>query len=1193
MVHLSERLGTTVSMERFEVRGLNRLHVEGLYVADYHGDTLLYVPRVSAPVVDLGLTGRPIAFGRVEMTGAVMHIHRDSTGAVNIREIVRTARAMRRKPKNPDFHLTISGIAADSLTFALTRDDRPHKPVGVDFSQFIIRNTTVEIDRLAVVGSDIFIDIAGLNFVERTGWPVSQLTGELHVGRGVVELEGVHIDSEGSTLNLPRVGLRGADWQSFRHFADSVELDIAVEGSRVSDGFLSRFVPAAAGRGVGDFSVSASVEGTLATLGGRIDELRVEQGRLAAQFSSRGLPDVQNADFEGVISLLSLSGGELAMVHPALGGEATRVDFAGTFQGSVADGIEVEGDVTATEIELGKLLNVKELGAVDGEFAVTAVAGKSPSVKARGTVRNGSFGNRSIGDISLDGGWARGAFSATVEARDPMREWGLRGDLTATLNGSTDELEVEAEFRNALYISPRGSVATPQIELSAHLSADEKRANIRSLLADADVRIVGEKGTAEVAIKNVPGLQMDEGNRARIDFDTERRLANVDFDARFVEYRGILLTDAHLTASGGADDMEARLTARDLYSGSFHLSDPTLMGSVRDGQTRLSLDGERWLTVNGLTLRGMDDTVRVDLRGLDLAMLGEAEIDGHVELLRGGTAPQIDADVTIENLDVALLQPLLGEAVNETAGRADIALQARGGRGDLRLDGTAMLRNFALTVGFTGVRYSIDSARVEVKNSIATLASTAVRDRFGGTGELSGEVDLRDRKIAFRAEPSGLLAFDRSGGGALSGRVFASGEVELRSDGAGMTLEIAARTDPQTAVQLPLSAKSGIEWADFVTFAAPSPPPDDSLSEVESRRAAYMRNVRSERRNPLTLNLTLDVTRDAEVGLIIDPRLGRGITARGEGVISLGLDPATRALSVTGDYTIAEGRMELSMMDVLNKNFTIAPGSAIRWSGSADDATLDVKALYRVRTSLAPLLGDGNAMVSERANVPVDCVLRLRESLSAPAVTFDIEFPSADADQRVIAAGAMNTEELKSMQFLSLLVTGNFAGAGSIAASTGASTEALASGSVGFDILTNQLGNLLSSDDYNVYFRYRPEDNFLTNRLDMGFQAGFARDRLQLEIEGNYVDDRAAASLGTHSGGVNNLAGDVSLTWVIDRGGNLRLKVFSQTIDRLNETQGLQESGLGVYWQKDFDRFRDIFRRKNLTLPSKTNRTNN
>jgi hypothetical protein len=56
--------------------------------------------------------------------------------------------------------------------------------------------------------------------------------------------------------------------------------------------------------------------------------------------------------------------------------------------------------------------------------------------------------------------------------------------------------------------------------------------------------------------------------------------------------------------------------------------------------------------------------------------------------------------------------------------------------------------------------------------------------------------------------------------------------------------------------------------------------------------------------------------------------------------------------------------------------------------------------------------------------------------------------------------------------------------------------------------------------------------------------------------------------------------GDVSLTWSIDPSGNLRLNVFSRNIDRRDENQGLQESGLGVHYKKEFNTLRDIFRRK-------------
>ena len=54
---------------------------------------------------------------------------------------------------------------------------------------------------------------------------------------------------------------------------------------------------------------------------------------------------------------------------------------------------------------------------------------------------------------------------------------------------------------------------------------------------------------------------------------------------------------------------------------------------------------------------------------------------------------------------------------------------------------------------------------------------------------------------------------------------------------------------------------------------------------------------------------------------------------------------------------------------------------------------------------------------------------------------------------------------------------------------------------------------------------------------------------------------------------VSRLAPDRALCCV------LKLKAFTQTIDRFDENQGLQETGIGVYFKEDFDNLRDLRQR--------------
>ena len=57
---------------------------------------------------------------------------------------------------------------------------------------------------------------------------------------------------------------------------------------------------------------------------------------------------------------------------------------------------------------------------------------------------------------------------------------------------------------------------------------------------------------------------------------------------------------------------------------------------------------------------------------------------------------------------------------------------------------------------------------------------------------------------------------------------------------------------------------------------------------------------------------------------------------------------------------------------------------------------------------------------------------------------------------------------------------------------------------------------------------------------------------------------------------MSNFMGEAYITYLIDRAGTLKLKAFTQTIDRFDENQGLQETGIGVYFKEDFNNLRDL-----------------
>ncbi len=301
---------------------------------------------------------------------------------------------------------------------------------------------------------------------------------------------------------------------------------------------------------------------------------------------------------------------------------------------------------------------------------------------------------------------------------------------------------------------------------------------------------------------------------------------------------------------------------------------------------------------------------------------------------------------------------------------------------------------------------------------------------------------------------------------------------------------------------------------------------------------------------------------------------GNTVKARGDGTLNLQINPRSNVFEMYGDYTIREGSYLLSLQNIINKRFTIENGSSIQWTGGPMNALLDIDAVYKLKASLQPLLQGTTDKLSTDRSVPVECVIHLGERLSNPEVTFDVHVPASDPETQTLIANALATPESVNMQFLYLLLFNSFLAENNAAASSniGASVSA----ATGLEFLSNQLSNLLSLSDYNLMIRYRPRSELTGEEVDFGLSKSLIDDRLIVELEGNYLIDNKQAVSNSE---VSNFMGEAYVTYLIDRAGALKLRAFTQTIDRFDENQGLQETGIGIYYKEDFNNFRDLRRR--------------
>ncbi|MFI3288879.1 MAG: translocation/assembly module TamB domain-containing protein [Rikenellaceae bacterium] len=540
-------------------------------------------------------------------------------------------------------------------------------------------------------------------------------------------------------------------------------------------------------------------------------------------------------------------------------------------------------------------------------------------------------------------------------------------------------------------------------------------------------------------------------------------------------------------------------------------------------------------------------------------------------LIRGYYIPsqvRYYAKLDVDSVNMGLLDPPLGGVITDTKGYANLDLRLQGERRNADLSGTIGVHDLSTRVAYTNVSYSIPEATITVNNNLLSGLDARMYDQSGGSGRMSVTVDLQhlsNIKYDLKIMPENMMVLNTSvrDNDLFYGGLYASGAATISGDRSGVRMNITASSAGNSHFFMPLSNKSTISTADFITFVTPT------ITEIEShitqRRQLFERKTKGQSSaGALTINMALDVRPNTEMQLVIDPTVGDVIKVRGEGRLNLKIEPQSNIFEIYGDYTIDEGSYLFTLQNIVNKRFEIDSGSSIQWTGSPTNALLNIDAVYKLKTSLQPLFSDESSR-----SVPVDCIIHLGDRLTNPDVSFNIELPSSDPEQQAALANLLNDQESISRQFFYLMLANSFipdsSGMGS---DFGVTTTA----TTGFELLTNQLSNWLSSSNYNVVIRYRPESELTDEEVDFGFSKGLINNRLLVELEGNYIIDNKQAI----SEDASNFMGEAYITWLIDRAGALRLKGFTQTIDRYDENQGLQETGIGVYYREDFNNFQDL-----------------
>lgn len=653
-------------------------------------------------------------------------------------------------------------------------------------------------------------------------------------------------------------------------------------------------------------------------------------------------------------------------------------------------------------------------------------------------------------------------------------------------------------------------------------------------------------------------------------------------------------------SSNPADILTARLAGIDLQY-IFDILDINHVdfGGIATGEAMVSnlFSGKPIARTTGLHARNLAYNNCVlgdaDLEGYwdnDRKMVGiNADIEDHDVArakVRGGVYVQKDSlsfDFDAHHVDIRMLQPFMSGFTSSVTGRATGKLKLFGTFSDIDLVGRAFADTITMKVDHTNVCYS-GSDSVIFNPGRIVIPGIRLYDRYGHSGYLTGEVRhdfLRDAVFDFElTKARSLLVLDthKSKDAFWNGHVLADGEASLSGMPGSVSLDIRMTTAPGSEFTISLDETQTATEYTFLTFSDSSKP-----ARVESRDSLtfeerFMKEAEDVRMRPslFALDLSLGVTPDANLVLVMDPATGDRIRANGNGALQLHYDSDSDDFTVYGKYTLNKGNYNFSLQDLILKNFSIRPGSAISFNGDPMDARLDIAAAYRVNANLAELdqsFKDDPDLT--RTSVPVDALLKVTGDINTPEIRFDISLPTVTSEVERKLRSLVSTDDMMNRQVIYLLALNRFYPASTY--SGGDRGGELAS--VASSTLSSQIQNIIGSitDKFSLAPSIKSEKSDLSDmEFDVALSSSLFDNRLLINGNLGYRDKSTSQT---------TFVGDFDVEYLLNRSGRLRLKAYNHFNDASYYLKSaLTTQGIGVVYRHDFDRpftfIRRLFNRK-------------
>ena len=482
---LSEKMQTEVYIGKLRIDFNLDINLEDIRLNDRHGNNLISAKKGSLSFPSFKTKDANIEIRNIVLEEPNVILRRyESDTALNIQFFIDFVR-----PKEKS--LTIVDLPMATLKngrFQFRNDNTAGEDKeGVwNYSNMIIEDINLKLDRILIIGDSLNFDIRELSARERSGFDLEHLDGHLIVARSGLHCLGASISTKNKTELKVDFRLNYSSFKDFSNFINRVSFDTDIQKADFNFLDLQYFVPRFSGMN-NMVHFSTSVKGLIADL--KVRDLNLDYGKdtkIEGNLDLNGLPDIEETFIDFTIKNLKTNVIDIAsfklpnnVVIPLpdivqkVNWVQIRGHFLGLYDNFFADAafstgvgnlscelmfnnrskpISYDGKLQAQHLELERIMDFQDLGnlSLQARIKGEGVTVDDMNFELQSTVNAITYRHNTVENIQVSGNFLSKQFDGKVSCDDEDLDFTFAGLIDFNLAEPYSDFEVTV---NALNLS--------------------------------------------------------------------------------------------------------------------------------------------------------------------------------------------------------------------------------------------------------------------------------------------------------------------------------------------------------------------------------------------------------------------------------------------------------------------------------------------------------------------------------------------------------------------------------------------------------------------------------------------------------------------------------------------------------------------------------------------------------------------